>query len=218
VTENQALIELTCAVREAPVLMPPNHSKPFSIVTDSSDYAVGCSLEQIDEHSGNRRPVTYLSQTLNTAERSYPTHERELLAIVIALRTWRQLLLGSEFSVISQIDHRLLQAFLAQATLSARQVRWQKFLSEVNLQITYLPGKALPYCMRITTRFTRPLATILICCFLFVIFVICVHHSFLLLQRIRRCFVVTEILMCDCTSDRMRWERLKSLWQEFVRQ
>jgi len=61
---------------------------------------------------------------------------------VLALRTWRQFLLGSEFSVISQTDHRPLQAFLSQTTLSARQVRWQQFLSEFNLRVTYLPGKA----------------------------------------------------------------------------
>jgi hypothetical protein len=98
--EKESLLNLKRATTDAPVLMAPNHEKPFYIVTDASDYAVGCSLEQVDEVTETRRPITCLSHTLNSAERSYPTHERELLAIVIALRPWRQFLLGSEFSVI----------------------------------------------------------------------------------------------------------------------
>jgi hypothetical protein len=130
------------AVRESPVLMPPQENKPYFIVTDSSDYAVGVSLEQIDASTTKRRPVAYVSHQLNPAEQKYPTHERELLAIVLALRVWRHYLLGSEFSVVCQTDHRPLQSFLQQTTLSARQVRWQQFLSEFNLQVAYLPGKA----------------------------------------------------------------------------
>jgi RNase H-like domain found in reverse transcriptase/Integrase zinc binding domain/Reverse transcriptase (RNA-dependent DNA polymerase)/Integrase core domain len=140
--EEEALEQLKRAIRESPILMPPQESKPYFVVTDSSDYAVGVSLEQMDEATGKRRPIAYFSHLLSSAECSYPTHERELLAIVLALRTWRQYLLGSEFSVISQTDHRPLQAFLHQTNLSARQVRWQQFLSEFNLQVTYLPGKA----------------------------------------------------------------------------
>jgi hypothetical protein len=34
--------------------------------------------------------VILFSHALNAAERNYPTHERELLAILIGLRTWRQ--------------------------------------------------------------------------------------------------------------------------------
>jgi hypothetical protein len=67
-------------------------------------------------------------------------HERELLAIVLALRTWRNHLYGSEFSVHCQTDHKPLHHFMTQSTLSARQVRWQTFLSEYNLQVSYVPG------------------------------------------------------------------------------
>jgi predicted transcriptional regulator with HTH domain len=49
-------------------------------------------------------------------------------------------LLGSEFSVVCQTDHRPLQHFLTQSNLSARQVRWQTFLTDYNLEVQYLPG------------------------------------------------------------------------------
>ena len=67
-------------------------------------------------------------------------HERELLAIVLALRTRRQFVLGSEFSVVFQTDHKPLQAFMTQPNLSPRQARWQSFMSEYNL-VAYVPGK-----------------------------------------------------------------------------
>jgi hypothetical protein len=133
--ERAALADLKRAVRESPVLKPPQEDKPYFIVTDASDYAIGVSLEQLDDVSGKRRPVAFFSHLLSPAECSYPTHEHELLAIVLALRTWRHFLLGSEFSVVYQTDHRPLQSFLQQTTLSARQVRWQQFLSEFNFTV-----------------------------------------------------------------------------------
>jgi hypothetical protein len=61
---------------------------------------------------------------------------------VLSLRTWRVYLFGSDFSVHCYTDHRPLQHFLTKGTLSARQVRWQQYLSEYNLSVSYVPGKA----------------------------------------------------------------------------
>ena len=138
-TEQSALDKLKVAIAAAPVLMHPDTSKPFHVVTDASNFAVGASLEQ-ESDSSSRRPVAFFSHRLNSAERNYPVHERELLAIVLALRVWRHFLYGSSFQVVCQTDHRPLQHFMTQSSLSARQVRWQQFLSEYNLMVKYLPG------------------------------------------------------------------------------
>jgi hypothetical protein len=90
--ECAAVNVLKRAMRDSPVLMPPRENKPFFIVTDCSDYAVGISLEQVDEQVSKRRPVACFSHMLSPAECSYPTHEYELLGIVLALRTWRHYL------------------------------------------------------------------------------------------------------------------------------
>ena len=141
--EGEAVRTLKQALLDSPVLIPPNSDKPYHAVTAASDYAVGASLEQEEGGEGSRcRPVAFFSHSLNPAERKYPTHERELLGIVLALRTWRVYLFGSEFSIYCYTDHRPLQHFLKQTTLSSRQVRWQQYLSEYNLAISYVPGKA----------------------------------------------------------------------------
>ena len=100
---------------------------------------MGASLEQASD-SSSCRPVAFFSHCLNTTERNYPVHERELLAIVLALRVWRHFLYGSSFQVVCQTDHRPLQHFMTQSSLSARQVRWQQFLSEYSLMVKYLQG------------------------------------------------------------------------------
>jgi hypothetical protein len=86
------------ALLTSPVLLRPDQDKPFVVVTDASDFAVGASLEQSDDH-GQRRPVAFFSHSLYPAQRSYQTYERELPAIVLALRTWRHYLEGGAFTV-----------------------------------------------------------------------------------------------------------------------
>lgn len=57
---------------------------------------------------------------MNPAERKCLTHERELLAIALALRTWRTDLYGSELAVHSQTDHKPLHHSMSEDTLSSR--------------------------------------------------------------------------------------------------
>ena len=51
-------------------------------------------LSQI--HDSGDHPVAFESRKMNSAEVNYPTHERELLAVIHALRTWRHYLEGKE--------------------------------------------------------------------------------------------------------------------------
>jgi RNase H-like domain found in reverse transcriptase len=70
---------------EEPVLMMPDHSKPFQIQVDSSLFATGGILTQTDTN-GDRHPCAYLSKSLTKEQRNYDTGDRELLAIVRALK------------------------------------------------------------------------------------------------------------------------------------
>ena len=57
-----------------------DYSKVFELTTDTSISALGAVLLQ-----GNRH-ITMISRTLSKTEENYPTNERELLAIVWALK------------------------------------------------------------------------------------------------------------------------------------
>jgi hypothetical protein len=120
---DKALFDLKTALRESPVLIAPNSDLPFRLVTDTSEFAIGACLEQCAVSDSVHRPVAFLSHALSPAERKYPVYERELLALVIALRTWRHHLQGSEFSVFCKTDHKSLQHSMSHDQDRGRLVR-----------------------------------------------------------------------------------------------
>lgn len=85
------------------------------------------------------RPVAFNSLQLKPAERNYPVHEKELLAIICALKKWCFDLLGTHFFVYT--DHQTLENFNTQKDLSRRQLCWQEFLSQYDFTITYIHGE-----------------------------------------------------------------------------
>ena len=82
----------------APVLRMPDFTKPFEIITDASDFALGAVLVQ------DRHPIAYESRKLIPAEINYTVTEKELLASVHALTVWRCYLEGTRFKLV--MDHR----------------------------------------------------------------------------------------------------------------
>jgi RNase H-like domain found in reverse transcriptase len=62
-----------------------DHSKPFQIQVDPSLFATGGILSQIYTNE-DRHPCAYLSKSLTKEQRNYDTGDRELLAIVQALK------------------------------------------------------------------------------------------------------------------------------------
>jgi hypothetical protein len=73
------------------------------------------------------------------AELNYPVHEKEMLAIIRALKKWRVDLVSSEFTVYT--DHRTLENFDTQKDLSCHQARWMKFMSQYDCKILYIKGE-----------------------------------------------------------------------------
>ena len=73
----------------------PRENKIF-LTCDASDWQTGatCSFGHTWETA---YPVAYESAQLSGAEKNYPIHEKELLAIIQALKKWRSDLLGSYF-------------------------------------------------------------------------------------------------------------------------
>ncbi len=62
------------------------------LTTDASGVAVAAILTQPDD-AGRKHPVAYESRKLTAAERNYPAHVLELLAVVHELRVFKHYLL-----------------------------------------------------------------------------------------------------------------------------
>ncbi|GMF39372.1 unnamed protein product [Phytophthora fragariaefolia] len=71
---------IKASLQRAPILALPDESKPLSVVCDTSDYAIGCTLLQSDE-DGYERVISFQSRQIKAAERNYPVHDKEILAM-----------------------------------------------------------------------------------------------------------------------------------------
>jgi hypothetical protein len=137
--EEAAFVQLKAALASAPVLVTPDNTKPYTLHTDASGYAVGATLSQ-ENSSGLLQPVAFLSKKMNAAQRNYPVHEWELLAIMEALKAWRCFLYGTATHIDIYTDHHSLQWINTQPNLSARQSRWVEQLQDYSFKVHHLPG------------------------------------------------------------------------------
>ncbi|KAJ4970769.1 hypothetical protein NE237_003868 [Protea cynaroides] len=129
----RAFDDLKQAVIEEPFMALPDHTKPYEVQTDASDFAIGGVLMQ-DGH-----PIAYESRKLNETERRYTVQEKEMTVVVHCLRTWRHYLLGSKFVV--KTDNVVTSYFQSEKKLSPKQARWQDFLAEFDMVLEYQPGR-----------------------------------------------------------------------------
>ena len=137
--EHQLAFErLKSALTTAPVLAIADFAKPFLVVTDASDVALGAVLLQVGD-DGLRHVIAYRSKLLSPRERAWATHDRETFAIVDAVIHWRHYLDGRHFIV--ETDHQSLRYLQTQVSLSKKQIRWLELLANFDFEILYKPGK-----------------------------------------------------------------------------
>jgi RNase H-like domain found in reverse transcriptase/Reverse transcriptase (RNA-dependent DNA polymerase) len=134
--QEAAFTQLKEALMNTPILRNSDSTLPFDVQTDASETGVGAVLQQ--KSKDGTRPVAYMSRKLHAAEKNYTVHERELLAVVDALREWRPYFLGHKF--VLKTDHRLLQHLQTQPQLSRRQARWVLFLQEYDFEWEHVLG------------------------------------------------------------------------------
>ena len=122
-TEENMFTALQDPLTLAPVLILPDYNKPFTLITDASDYATGSILEQ-DDTLGQSHPVAFYSKSLQPAEQNYEIHDKELLAIIHALKHFCHYLQGSAHQTKIFSDHANLKYFTTKQTLTCCQVCW----------------------------------------------------------------------------------------------
>jgi transposase InsO family protein len=136
--QDKAFETLKQACIEPPVLVTFRSGEPLRFETDASDLAIGMCAKQ--ERDGKWHPIAYHSRKFSSAEENYDVHDKELLAIVVALEHWRIYAEScSDLTVFS--DHKNLVNFTTTKTLNRRQVRWSETLGQYKFKIVYTPGK-----------------------------------------------------------------------------
>jgi hypothetical protein len=110
---NEAFLTLKKLLTTASVLAQPDIEKTFDVYCDAS----GTGIEGILMQDG--RTIAYASRQLRRHEEHYPTHDLELLAVIHALKVWRNYLLGNLVHIYT--DHKSLKYLFTQPGLNMRQ-------------------------------------------------------------------------------------------------
>jgi hypothetical protein len=95
------------------VLAQPDIEKPSDVYCDASSTSIGGALMQ------DGRTITYALRQLRCHEEHCPTHDLELLDVVLTWKVLRHYLLGNLVHIY--IDHDSLKYIFTQPDLNMRQ-------------------------------------------------------------------------------------------------
>jgi hypothetical protein len=126
----EQLKEVMC---KAPVLTTPDFTKTFIVECDASGNGIGDVLMQ------EGRPLAFESRPLKGRDLHKPIYEKEMMAILHALKKWRPYLIGRHFKV--KTDHDSLKYFLEQRLSSEEQQKWVTKILGYDFEIVYKKGK-----------------------------------------------------------------------------
>ncbi|KAJ4748790.1 polyprotein [Rhynchospora pubera] len=128
-----AFEKLKLAMTSTPVLALPDYSKPFVLETDASALGIGAVLMK------DQRPIAYLSKSLGLKNQGLSTYEKELLALLTAVKKWRHYLSGGPFVI--RTDQISLKHLLEQRVTTALQHKGLCTLLGLDYTIEYKKGK-----------------------------------------------------------------------------
>uniref|UniRef100_A0A4W5R1Y1 Gypsy retrotransposon integrase-like protein 1 n=1 Tax=Hucho hucho TaxID=62062 RepID=A0A4W5R1Y1_9TELE len=137
---DRSFSHLRALFTSAPMLAHPDPSLAFIVEVDASEAGIGDVLSQRPGTTPKLRPCAFFSKKLRSAERNYDVGDRELLAVVKALKAWRHWLEGAKHPFLIWTDQSNLEYIRAARRLNPRQARWAMFFTRFVFTRSYRPG------------------------------------------------------------------------------
>lgn len=134
-----AFQDLKQALSSPPILALPREGQQYILDTDSSEFAMGAVLSQVQD--GELRVIAYASKQLSRRERNYCTTRRELLAVVFYIKYFRCYLLGAAQPFRLRTDHAALAWLRKIPEPVGQQARWLEILEEFTFTVEHRPGR-----------------------------------------------------------------------------
>ena len=107
--EQAAFDKLKCLIASEEVTTQPCPIGKFWLEVDALSYALGGMLSQLQDDKWHS--VTFISRTMTDAELNYDIYNKELLAIMYALKEWCPYLLDTHETFKIWTDHKNLSYF-----------------------------------------------------------------------------------------------------------
>ncbi|KAF1314311.1 Retroelement pol polyprotein, partial [Globisporangium splendens] len=133
---DHAFRALKLALQQAPTLRLPDFDCRFTVTTDASGYCMGGVLSQ--KIDGFDAPIAFYSKKFGHYEEKWPAHEKELLAIKIALSKWRHYLHGRQFDVFT--DNSACRWMLHHPKVTPKLARMLTFFSQFDFVLHHVKG------------------------------------------------------------------------------
>ena len=139
-------------------LTHPNPALPLALTTDSSKYASGGVLKQLEGDTW--RPIGFWSRHLPPPKQNWSTYRRETYAVQQALRHFADEIRGRHIVVYS--DHKpLIQAFNSDNTNQHDQIAYNMIqeIAQWTSDLRHLPGKQIALADALSRPAGVPLGT-----------------------------------------------------------
>ena len=108
--------------------------RPIIIKTDTINYALGVVMSQECEN-GCLHPAAFHSKKFKPVEINYDIQDKEMLAIVAALKEWKHMLKLCQEEFIAFIDHKTLSTLLHQRYYSDVKLDGQSSILHLGLRL-----------------------------------------------------------------------------------
>ena len=120
-------------------LHPIDNTLPLTITTDAFDFAIAGTLNQ------EGRPIAFHSRTLSPAEQRRSSVEKEVYAVVEALKKWRHLLIGRRFTLVTEQKSvsSMFDRHHGDKIKNKKIMRWRMDLSSFYFEILHRPGRKM---------------------------------------------------------------------------
>ena len=137
--QQQAFDEIKCRLQRPPVLHLPNIHGCFQLYSDTSKFATGSVLYQVQ----NRQPrlIAYASKRMPEAAKNYSITELEMCGLAMNIATFSHLLKKVDFDAI--VDHLAITHIMRSKAEPAttRIKRLLELLSPYSFNLYYIKGK-----------------------------------------------------------------------------
>ncbi|KAL4285207.1 hypothetical protein GQ457_16G013510 [Hibiscus cannabinus] len=131
-SEEIAFQKLKEAICSAPNLALPDFREEFTIEADASDFGVGAVLIQ------KGKPLAFFSRSLGSRHQALSVYEKEMLAVLMAVKKWSSYLIGRHFKI--RTDHKSLRFLAENQAVTPSQQKWVMKMMGYDYEVCYKKG------------------------------------------------------------------------------